>query len=86
MWRSIFLALGIMAIIFGVECLVIDSASLYAADQTTATSFIDPTGGPAEQTKTWQPKEWHPWMALCGGTVVVLYAFTLPKRFRRGGD
>lgn len=83
MWRSIFLALGIMAIIFGLECLLIESASLYSAGETSTRSFMDPSGAPSAQTRLWQPKEWHPWLALCGGTVAVLYVFTLPQRFGR---
>lgn len=83
MWRSVFLALGIMAMIVGVECLLIDSANLYAAGQTSTQSFINPNGVPAASTRSWQPKEWFPWMLLSAGTITVLYAFTLPSRFRR---
>ena len=36
MWRSIFIALGIMAIVVGVECLMIDSATFYTAAETRA--------------------------------------------------
>ena len=47
MWRSLFIALGIMAIIVGFECLVIESADLYSANGTTARSFINPAGSPS---------------------------------------
>ncbi|MDA8746408.1 hypothetical protein N9N28_17430 [Rubripirellula amarantea] len=83
MWRSIFLALGIMAIIVGAECLVIDSANMYSANETRPSSFINPAGSPSATAKVWRPKEWMPWMLLAGGTITILYAFTLPKRFRR---
>lgn len=85
MWRSIFIAIGIMAIILGIECLLIDSANLYAAGETDPGSFVNPTGDPAPGTREWRPKEWFPWAALSGGMITVLYAFTLPKRFGSAG-
>ena len=81
MWRSLFVALGIMALIFGIECLMIDSAILYSGKETTAVDFFDPTSRPADMTKSWQPSEWMPWAILSLGAVVVLYAFTIPRRF-----
>jgi hypothetical protein len=83
MWRAVFLAFGIMAMIIGIECLVIDSANLYAAGDTNARSFMNPAGVPSANTKAWQPREWFPWMILSVGTITVLYAFTLPQRFRQ---
>ncbi len=84
MWRSIFIAVGVMAIILGFECLVIDSASLYSAAETKASSFVNPISAPAVDGREWRPKEWFPWAFLSGGTITVLYAFTLPKRWNRG--
>ena len=43
MWRTIFIAFGLMAIILGFECLVIDSASFYASREA---SMVDFTGNP----------------------------------------
>ena len=83
MWRSIFIAVGIMAIILGVECLVIDSADIYSATGTQASSFANPLGQPSVSTHQWRPKEWFPWVFLSTGTITILYAFTLPKRFNR---
>ena len=83
MWRSIFIAVGIMAIVLGLECLVIDSADLYAAGETNASSFLNPADTPAISTREWRPKEWFPWAVLTAGVITVLYAFTLPGRFRR---
>ena len=81
MWRSIFIAVGIMAIIVGMECLVIDSADFYSAGETKAGSFINPATVPASDVQQWRPKEWFPWVILSAGGITVLYAFTLPKRF-----
>lgn len=81
MWRSLFIAFGIMAIILGFECLVIDSANLYSAAETDTRSFLNPSGNPAAHTTQWRPKEWFPWAFLSGGGITILYAFTLPKRW-----
>ncbi|TWU54600.1 hypothetical protein Poly51_33190 [Rubripirellula tenax] len=84
MRRSIFIALGIMAIILGAEFLMIDSANLYAAGETRPASFINPAGSPSGNVSTWRPKEWMPWAFLSLGAITVLYAFTLPRRWRSG--
>ncbi len=82
MWRSLFIALGIMAIIFGLECLLIDSAILYSKTATSAVDFFNPTSRPATSTSIWRPREWMPWAILSFGAVLVLYTFTLPRRFQ----
>ena len=81
MWRSFFLAVGIMMLIVGVECLLIDSATLYGAAQSSAGEFMDPSTPPARSTHVWAPSEWLPWTLLSGGAIVVIYAVTLPKRW-----
>ncbi|MEM9643845.1 MAG: hypothetical protein AAF989_02530 [Planctomycetota bacterium] len=86
MWRSLFLALGIMAIIVGVESMLIENANLYAGAESSAADFMDPTGPPAYAVKSWTPGEAFPWALLFIGGVVVLYAITLPKRFHRFGS
>lgn len=83
MWRSFFLACGIMAIIVGVESMLIENANMYAAAESAASDFIDPSGPPAYTVKPWTPGEAFPWALLFIGGVVVLYAITLPKRFHR---
>lgn len=82
MRRALFIALGVMAIIIGLECLVIDSASFYSPKQTNASSFFDPSGNPSALTREWQPEEWIPWACLSAGAITIVYAFTLPRRFR----
>ena len=81
MWRSFFLAIGIMMLIVGAECLIIDSATLYQAAEASATDFIDPDLVPGKTTKVVSPTEWMPWTLLSGGAIVVIYATTLPKRW-----
>ncbi len=85
MWRSFFLAVAIMLIILGVECLMIDSAAVYSASETNTSNFIDPSGGPSRSTKTWKPAEWMPWALLSAGAVTIIYAVTLPKRWGHAG-
>ena len=81
MWRSIFIAVGIMAIIIGLECLLIDSANFYSASDTEAGAFVNPVAVPTSNVQQWRPKEWFPWVILSAGGITVLYAVTLPKRF-----
>ena len=81
MWRSIFIAVGIMGIIIGLECLLIDSANFYSAADTEAGAFINPVAVPTSNVNQWRPKEWFPWVILTAGGITVLYAITLPKRF-----
>ena len=84
MWRSLFLAVGIMLLIVGGECLIIDSATVFAAAESSAAEFVDPAATPATVTKRVSPSEWLPWTLLSSGAIVVLYAFTLPQRWRAG--
>lgn len=74
-----------MMIIVGIETLLIDSATIYAAGQSSASELADPNAAPAKRTRTLKPDEWVPWTAMSIGTIVVLYAFTLPQRFNRPG-
>lgn len=85
MWRAFFIALGIMAIIVGFESLVIDSANFYSSRGSSAAEFLDPSSVPGQSIITWEPKEWFPWVVMAGGTLVVIYSFTLPKRFQAMG-
>ncbi|KAA5546041.1 hypothetical protein FYK55_03820 [Roseiconus nitratireducens] len=86
MWRSLFIAFGIMAIIVGFESLIIESATFYSHRGSTPTEFFDPSSVPGQQTKTWQPTEWFPWLVLSAGALIVIYSFTLPKRFNASAE
>lgn len=89
MWRSFFVSLSIMLIVVGVECLFIDSATFGPAKVETVQVnngwFNSPTikqklkGG-----KTIKPPDWAPWSFIFSGTVVMLYSFTLPNRWKSG--
>ncbi len=73
MWRSFFLALGITAVILGVEALAIDKAVLNVNNKANASA----NGG---MQRVITPPEWAPWSLMSAGTVVMLYSFTLPNR------
>lgn len=83
MWRSLFLAIGTMMMIVGVEAMLIDSATVFAAGESSATEFIDPSSPMAVNTRVIRPGEWTPWVILSIGAIVVLYAFTLPRRWHK---
>jgi hypothetical protein len=84
MWRSLFVSIGIMAVIFGIECLFIESATLYggSASDLRASSFL--SSGAVASTREWRPQEWFPWAVISAGVVTVIYAFTLPQRWNSG--
>jgi hypothetical protein len=80
MIRALFLAVGLSTLILGLECLVVEKATL---------------AGPPAQRNTWgqvvsappqvvTPPEWAPWGFITGGAVVLLYSFTIPKRVAGG--
>ncbi len=88
MWRAFFFAVGGMLIIVGIECLLIDSATL-ASDRTEVVQINNGWFQPASTMevsngKVIRPKEWIPWSALASGAVVLLYSFTLPRRWGGG--
>lgn len=85
MWRAFFLAVGAMLFIVGVETLLIDSATIYARGDSSAADLVDPGSSSSAKTKVVKPDEWLPWTSMSVGTIVVLYAFTLPQRWNRGG-
>jgi hypothetical protein len=89
MWRAFFFALGAMLIIIGIECLLIDSATL-ASDRTEVVQvdqgwFQPPQTVEVKRGTVIRPKEWIPWSSLATGAVILLYAFTLPRRWGAPG-
>jgi hypothetical protein len=77
MLRSFFLAVGISALLLGVECLVIERAELHGEDSTTLAGFAR-RAAPSYQEV--EPPEWAPWSLMSVGAVVILYTITIPKR------
>jgi hypothetical protein len=83
MWRSIFIAVGLMAVIVGLECMVIETAYLYSPSETETRSFMNPLSSAGINAREWRPEEWFPWAFMSGGVIVVLYAFSLPRHIHR---
>ncbi len=69
MWRALFLAIGLFLLVLGLECLLIDQATISSAEQGTV---------------TFSPPEWAPWSLISAGAVTMLYSFTLPQKFKGG--
>ncbi len=80
MWRSLFLATGIVLCVLGAECLIMEKAVLAGtpvAPQSPTTFFTAATPPPASEIK---PPEWAPWSLLSSGAVVILYSYSIPRR------
>ena len=81
MWKSFFLAVGIMMCIVGVECMLIERATL--TDAAALTHNVSHSGDltrPVTLTKDVVPPEWAPWSLLSTGVVVILYSFSIARR------
>lgn len=83
MWRAFFCAVGIMLMIMGLECLLIDSAVLVqgvadepAQQQSAFGMFANQA---VQNNRIFKPSEWFPWSLLAVGAIVLLYAVS----FRR---
>lgn len=70
MWRAFFLGAGLFLMVLGLECLIIDQATVMTVSE----------GGGANLT-TFQPPDWVPWSLISAGAVTILYSYTLPKKF-----
>ena len=82
MWRSVFLALGIVLCILGAECLVMEKAVL-ASDRpiaeaagVTASMFMSTPNATVNEIK---PPDWAPWTLMSCGAVVILYSYSLKR-------
>ena len=85
MWRSLFLAAGIILCILGAECLVLEKAVMAqeAANlDAPSTLFTQPVL--VSSSREIKPPDWAPWSLLSTGAVVILYSYTLPKRNKAG--
>ncbi len=80
MWRSFFLALGIVMCILGAECLVLEKAIMKADDMPVVQSTALFMSSPLPATKEIVPPEWAPWSLLSLGAIVMLYSYSIPRR------
>jgi len=86
MWRAFFCAIGIVLIIMGIECLLIDSAVLVAGvlddptiqfQQQSGGLFSPPIQKPVD--RVFRPSEWFPWSLLATGAITLLYSISLRR-------
>lgn len=73
-----------MLVIVGVECLLIDSATLVSDRPEVvpvSNGWFQQQAMPDMTDHTVRPPEWIPWSLIASGAVVILYAMTLPKRW-----
>lgn len=75
MWRSMFAALGLYAVLVGVECLVVEKAVLARHESPAAGAKAD-----VGRNREFIPPDWAPWSLMSVGAVTMLYSVTLPKR------
>lgn len=76
MWRAFFMAIGTMLVILGVECLLIDSATL-AADRPLPTAEAPAWFNPEplfDPSRIVRPPEWIAWSLLASGAITLLYS------------
>lgn len=71
MWRALFLALGVSCCILGIEALAVEKAVLNVSGGP---------GGSATTQRVVDPPDWAPWSLMSGGTIVMIYSFTIPAR------
>jgi hypothetical protein len=80
MWRSVYCAIGIAALILGAEFLVIERATLTLPPENGAPSNSLLSG--FQQTvhsREFIPPEWAPWTLISFGAVTVLYATSVAR-------
>lgn len=81
MWRSLFLAAGIVLCVLGAECLILEKAVLAKESDEPPPQSVAYFTSPAEASaKEIVPPDWAPWSLLGGGAVVILYSYTVPRR------
>lgn len=99
MWRALFLALGITAILAGSQLFFVEQVEIkrirpsrknvtlnngfQSPFQTASHQQSQPV--PQPETILYRPKDWMPWSLLAVGTIVVIYTFTIPQRSQHAG-
>lgn len=80
MSRPLLLAIGLFICLIGIECMVVETAFITTSD-FAETNFSEPRFSATDFAIS--PPDWASWGLLAGGSVVMLYAFTIPLRARR---
>lgn len=77
MWRALFWAIGLYAVLLGAQCMLIDRAVLHDSKPASTGAFSSFT---QSSQQTFVPPEWAPWSLITFGVITLLYSFTIPKR------
>lgn len=77
MWRAFFLAMGIMTLLVGIECLGVQRFVLKGRSQTVVVDGVLKTERSPSTPLT--PPDWAPWSLMSTGAVVCLYCFSVPR-------
>lgn len=95
MWRALFLALGINAIILGTECMLLDRVELSPAvtqhQQSLANDYSRPSlfqnsvfqfqdNNVVGPRRVFKPREWMPWSLIATGIIIVVYTSSYQRR------
>ncbi len=83
MWRAFFLAVGVSAMILGVECLGVETATLKWRNPPPLPVSPWDNEPKIGTQRTLTPPTWAPWSLMSAGAVVCLYSFTIPSRFKK---
>ena len=90
MVKAFFLAIGISMCILGAECLVVEKAVMASGKATAQPKprrafpmmiQLRQPAQPQREGREFEPPEWAPWSLLATGAIVILYSFTIPRRF-----
>lgn len=75
MVRAMFLATGVILLLLGLQCVVVDEAVVH--DSGVAILFADETAatGSLPATRVIEPPSWAPWLLGASGVVAMLYGY-----------
>jgi len=76
------MAVGISALVLGVECLAVERVVMKQKQEVKAKSLFDPAsyGFSQPQAKVYDIPEWAPWSLLSGGAILMLYTLAASKQ------
>ena len=80
MWKSLFSAVGIFAMLFGAECLGVEKMILKSREAPPPKTSLWDSAPKMGANKEFVPPTWIPWSLISSGAVTCLYSVTLPKR------
>ncbi len=78
MWRALFCAIGLYAVLLGAQFMLIDRAVLNQSGSSSSGGAFSSFAGTGQEW--FVPPEWAPWSLITFGIITMLYSFTIPKR------